>query len=109
MFLEDYKPLSSMIALKDLRECDNFAVKKYSDSIYMGEVSKEGFREGKGIIAYKTGRVYEGHWFRDLREGKGYERYPNGNIFDGDYKKGKPHGKGIYKWVNGESYEGEWY
>jgi hypothetical protein len=51
-----------------------FKKKRYIDAIYFGEIV-ENKRNGKGVMRYKTGRVYEGDWQNDLRHGKGYERY----------------------------------
>ena len=63
-----------------------------------------------GLMRYKSGRFYEGHWYNDMREGKGFERYANGHTYEGYYHKGKPHGYGVYSWGNNcERYEGEWY
>ena len=55
----------------------------------MGEVTLAGFRQGVGILLYKSSRVYEGEWATDLREGKGYEMYQNGNIYVGEFSRGK--------------------
>lgn len=32
-------------------------------------------RFGKGVMKYKSGRIYEGEWMGDLRHGQGYEKY----------------------------------
>lgn len=67
----------------------------------MGEENKENNkREGRGIMVYRNGRVFEGSWLNDMREGKGCERYENGSSYDGDFHRGKPHGKGIYRWLS---------
>lgn len=34
-------------------------------------------------MVYKTGRIYEGNWQKDMRDGKGFERFMNGNLYDG--------------------------
>jgi hypothetical protein len=47
---------------------------------------------GKGVMIYKSGRVYEGDWKDDLRDGHGYERYANGNVYKGSFETGKAHG-----------------
>jgi hypothetical protein len=38
LFLEDYRPVSALINMKDLRESSKFGVKKFNDAIYMGEI-----------------------------------------------------------------------
>jgi len=96
-----------LLNLDELREMDGFAVKKYPDRIYLGQVS-HGKREGSGILQYENGRIYEGNWCQNLREAFGRECYPNGNVYEGEFHVGKAHGKGLYKWANGESYDGEW-
>ena len=42
-----------------------------------------GTRNGKGIMIYSNGRVFEGEWMNDKRNGNGYERYSNGNRYEG--------------------------
>ncbi|CDW73917.1 UNKNOWN [Stylonychia lemnae] len=86
---------------------ENFGTKHYKDSIYYGQL-EERKRQGKGVIIYNTGRLYEGDWQNDQRHGHGFEKYVNGNTYQGQYQDGKAHGKGIYIWKNGESFDGEW-
>ena len=58
--------------VRELRRSTNFTVKKYPASVYMGEENKENNkREGRGIMVYRNGRVFEGSWLNDMREGKG--------------------------------------
>ena len=45
-----------------IREQENCGIQFYDDSVYMGEISQNGFRDGVGILLYKTSRVYEGEW-----------------------------------------------
>ncbi len=45
-------------------------------------------RNGKGVMVYNNGRVYEGEWMSDKRHGSGYERYSNGNKYEGQYENG---------------------
>lgn len=100
----------------------------YRNSIYYGQVKEfeDGrcHKEGKGILLYDNGRVYEGNWKNNKREGIGYERFQSsGNdgssqdlkdntdcdIYQGEYMMGRAHGRGVYVWQNGETYDGEWY
>lgn len=64
LFLEDYRPVSMLINMKELRESSKFGVKKFNDAIYMGELENVngGERNGKGVMVYKNGRIYEGNW-----------------------------------------------
>jgi hypothetical protein len=50
---------SSEFLFEELLQSEHFAIKHYKDSIYRGEVV-ERKREGKGVILYNNGRVYEG-------------------------------------------------
>lgn len=89
-----------------LRQSQIFKKKRYVDALFFGEII-ESKRQGKGVMRYKTGRIYEGDWINDLRDGKGFERYANGNIYKGDFETGKAHGQGHYTWQHtGEIYDG---
>lgn len=92
---EDYFMESTMFDYNELKQLENFGIKKYSDAIYRGELGN-GKRHGKGIMFYKKNRVYEGDWLNDVRHGKGYERYSNNNRYEGEFMNGKAHGKGVY-------------
>lgn len=102
-----YRMLTDLFDFDQLKMMDNFAVKRYKDSLYRGEIVDKQ-RQGLGVCVYENGRIYEGSWLFDRRHGKGYERFSNGNQYLGDYSEGKVHGKGLYTWNNGESYDGEW-
>jgi hypothetical protein len=105
----EYKMISNLFLFADLIKDDHFKVKQYSDALYRGIINpKNNMREGKGIMEYNNGRVYEGNWVNDLRNGTGYEKYANGNFYSGEFSNGKAHGKGYYKWANGEFYNGNW-
>jgi len=97
-----------LVDIEKLKDSPYFTILKFQDAHYLGEI-QDGLRHGKGIMKYKSGRIYEGGWSSDFREGRGYERYANGHTYEGCYLKGKPHGYGIYSWTESESYEGEWY
>ena len=95
---------------KKITRHPNFRILEFKDAMYRGLVDPEtGLREGKGVMVYESGRVYEGEFVNDVREGHGYEKYDNQNIYIGYFSKGKAHGKGLYTWANGEYYEGEWH
>ena len=83
----------------------------YQNADYYGQVEeREGkvYRQGKGVMRYHSGRIYEGTWDNDQRSGEGYEKFENGNVYKGNFSNGRAHGKGVYQWVSGEVYEGEW-
>ena len=105
---EDYIPESNEIDFEEMKSSPNFKRKKYNDAIYLGMIVK-GKRDGKGVMIYKNGRLYEGDWKNDVRDGRGYERYSNGNYYIGMFSKGKVDGKGVYTWIKLEEvYDGEW-
>ncbi|CDW89395.1 UNKNOWN [Stylonychia lemnae] len=111
--LEEYQPESAEIDLEELKQSNDFYIKKYPDAVYFGECVKSSkgklIRQGKGIMKYQNSRVYEGEWLNDQRHGRGFEHYPNGNIYQGEFENGKAHGQGHYSWVqSGEVYDGQW-
>jgi hypothetical protein len=72
-----------------------------------------GFRDGIGRMVYPEDdpqyrKEYVGDWKRDLCNGKGVMRFTNGDIYDGWWKDDQIHGHGIYKWENGNIYDGQW-
>lgn len=107
--IELYEMISGEFDYDELRkESSKFNIKQYKDSIYRGEINGKRKREGRGVIVYDTGRIYEGQWDADKRHGRGYELFSNGNVYQGEYANGKADGKGAYTWQNGEVYDGEW-
>ena len=38
---------------------------------YKGKLNNNGLREGKGIMKYNNGSIYDGEWKKNLKEGKG--------------------------------------
>jgi hypothetical protein len=82
--IELYEMISDEFNYDELRkESSKFNIKQYKDSIYRGEINKKRKREGKGVIVYDTGRIYEGTWESDKRSGRGYELFSNGNTYQG--------------------------
>ena len=77
-FMKDFQLLTDLFDLDELKQSENFAIKKYKESVYRGEILNK-VRNGFGVCSYTNGRLYEGFWEQDLRHGKGYERFSNGN------------------------------
>ena len=48
-----------MFDFEEIKAQENFGIKKYSDSVYLGEL-QDGKRNGFGVIVYRNNRVYEG-------------------------------------------------
>lgn len=80
-----YNMQTDLFDFEELKLRKDFAIKRYKESLYRGELVKE-LRHGQGICMYEIGRVYEGDWAGDKRHGKGYERFSNGNQYLGDYE-----------------------
>lgn len=88
---------SDVFDFLELRKINNFGIKNYKDSHYMGQISKDSnLREGMGVCVYENKRIYEGFWLNDKRQGRGFEIFSNGSTYIGDYKEGKVTGKGLY-------------
>ena len=78
-----------------------------SGDMYEGQW-KAGKREGQGTTRYAIGNVYEGQYKADTKEGEGTTRYATGDVYEGQYKAGKQEGKGKYISANGNVYEGQY-
>ena len=57
--------------MKDF-QFDSFSMKKYIEGVYYGEFDSDKKKEGRGVIFYKNGKLYEGQFSNDLKNGKGY-------------------------------------
>lgn len=76
--------------------------------VYTGQMETDGVMDGKGMMKYLNGEVYNGQWKDGLRDGKGKMTYMNGDVYEGEWSEGKRQGKGKLKTHTGEVYEGEW-
>jgi hypothetical protein len=45
-----------------------------------------GRKNGKGILTFLNGEVYEGNFKDDLKHGKGILKYTSGNFFEGEWE-----------------------
>ena len=78
-----------------------------SGDMYEGQW-KAGKREGQGTTRYAIGNVYVGQYKADTKEGEGKFCYATGDVYEGQYKAGKQEGKGKYISANGNVYEGQY-
>ena len=78
-----------------------------SGDMYEGQW-KAGKREGQGTTRYAIGNVYEGQYKADTKEGEGKFCYATGDVYEGQYKAGMQEGKGKYRSANGNVYEGQY-
>lgn len=102
---QQYHPKHELLRGMDM---DNMSIKKYKNGAYFGQLDGEGRKQGRGIIFYFSGKIYEGEVGNDMKNGKGMESYPDGGTYHGDFRQGMKHGKGVYEWPNGEIYDGQW-
>jgi len=65
-----------------LKQNWNFGIKVFHNATFKG-ILINGSWNGKGVMIYNNGWVYEGEWMSDKRHGEGYERYSNGNKYEG--------------------------
>lgn len=78
------------------------------NSVYVGEWTKEGAREGRGILYTENGDTYECQWRNDQPNGDGRAILANGDVYFGQFKNEKFHGQGKYSSLDGYSYDGSW-
>lgn len=84
-FVAEYVPLSREITMDEIRCSKLLSLKKFPDAVYFGECVKNDsgklLRDGKGVMKYQNGRIYEGDWKTDQRNGRGFEKYSNDNTY----------------------------
>jgi hypothetical protein len=78
------------------------------NSVYSGEWTKSGVREGRGVCYKPDGEVYEGQWSKDMYHGKGRLIMKTGDVYIGEFFEGKADGTGKYCTLEGYLYEGSW-
>lgn len=71
-------------------------------------VINDGKANGKGILKYDTGDVYEGIFKDNKRNGQGIKTWTDGSNYNGNWKEDKKNGKGTFSTVNGDKYIGDW-
>lgn len=92
---------------------------------------ENGKMHGYGVLVWKNGAKYEGHFYKNMWKGEGKYYWPNGDItvgnwqsyniqgsgtfyyadgrkFKGNFDNGVKQGKGTFYWPNGDIFEGEW-
>ncbi|KAL5247093.1 hypothetical protein ACHWQZ_G019081 [Mnemiopsis leidyi] len=73
---------------------------------YYGEIV-DFKRQGRGIMTYPDGDLYDGFFNAGVKEGQGTQKWLDGSFYQGPFKGGKRHGKGVHQWPSGEVYDGE--
>jgi hypothetical protein len=81
---------------------------EFNNNPYFAEEGGEEYiREGKGIMRYTNGDVYDGKWDDDYKHGHGIMTYANGDVYTGEWNMDMIQGYGIMKYANGDVYTGE--
>ena len=57
---------------------------------YEGDVNSSAMADGKGVMKFSNGDVYDGDWENGKMNGKGAMLYHDGTFYQGDWKDGKP-------------------
>lgn len=71
--------------MNGLRHGDGEYRLKEDEVIYIGEWNY-GLREGQGVLTFRSGAKYEGHFMKGLKNGKGRMTYPSLNYYDGSWE-----------------------
>jgi len=69
---------------------------------YEGEYNAAGEYEGRGVMRYADGDVYDGEWKAGMKEGRGVYRCANGIVVSGFYKQGADVGEGVMWMADGQ-------
>ena len=81
-----------------------------NDAKYDGEwLSQTQIRQGKGVLIWPDGSIYEGYWVDNKANGKGRLVHADGEFYDGYWKADKVHGHCTYLHSDGAKYSGDWF
>ncbi len=114
MLIGSYEmPAEVAIKMQGAFEAGPFLFK--DKTIYCGQWSVHGKKQGYGIYIKPDGSKYEGLWNNDKIEGLGRYIDKNGNYYEGNYylilgnwKNGMANGQGTLVVTQGSRYEGNW-
>lgn len=106
--------------------------KVFSRGTYIGALNILGKPNGRGVMRFNDGSIYDGEWQNSVMtgigtctfsdgiseyrgewkngnpDGHGCFNYPNGDTYDGSWRNGEMNGLGIYMYLNSEVYDGKW-
>ncbi len=68
----------------------------------------QNMREYKGVVLYKSGDYFAGHFCRGHIQGKGRKITADLTVYEGDFMMDKEDGKGKWTTPDGCTYEGDW-
>ena len=128
---EQMKLLEELEILNPENESNlHFIEKSDLDGIYIGQINKNGKREGRGCFISNNNTHFIGYWKNNLKDlkgklfdkdfklilegnfvkgkmnGKGMKIFDNGTKYEGNFEDDKINGMGIYYFKNGSSWEG---
>lgn len=102
----EYKPLKGGKVKSNGNLEGKFIVRFASGNIYEGNY-KNNFRHGHGKMVFESGNVYEGNWLNGKYHGYGKQTLSNGQVYyEGNFNNGAQHGFGKFNYSNGDIYEG---
>lgn len=67
-----------------------------------------GRKNGKGVLTFVNGEVYDGYFKDDMKHGKALLKYPSGNYYEGEWVGDKKQGTGVMHWA-AQEYTGAWH
>merc|ERR1719217_1254779 len=102
--------------LKTRKEERSWAILRYKDGLYEGNVRKDSIgsgaqpiRQGKGVTILVSGDRFEGHYENNKRQGFGTQFWTNGDVYRGYWEEDKMHGRGEYYYSSGSWYSGQFH
>ena len=78
----------------------------YSGDLYIGAVTNNLKKHGRGLYFYTTGNIYFGDFYNDEKSGVCMILFDNGDIYSGGVVGGIKEGIGTFKWNDGSEYSG---
>ena len=69
--------------ISKLKQVENMLI---GSDIYSGTVNDYKLPQGKGMMQYSNGDVFEGDWFNGKKHGEGLKLMPDGSYYSGSYK-----------------------
>jgi hypothetical protein len=79
-----------------------------NEAFYQGEKNSDNQPDGKGVMVYSDGTIYEGEFVEGMCEGRGRLIHASGDVYEGDWDHNKAHGKGILTTLDNTVYVGKW-
>ena len=74
--------------------------------LYVGSISRQGLRDGRGTYIFRNGDRYAGHWRGNEFSGFGTFQWREGDVYEGQWERGLPHGFGVKTMHDGSAVRG---